>query len=121
VSAYQLFVKPFTHEVVNVLCSINEIMLSVIATIQVIFISNIKEVSVIIWTGWVMVGFMATMILINFIFVFGYMILENLGKKKKGISYFNSRHETEQSLKNASKSPSMIQINNSIAKKKYKS
>jgi uncharacterized membrane protein len=114
-------VKPFTHEVVNVLCSINEIMLSVIATIQVIFITNIKEVSVIIWTGWVMVGLMATMILINFIFVFSYMIFEKFRKKKTGSTHLNSRNEAERTLKNNSQCSSMIQINNAMAKRNYKS
>jgi hypothetical protein len=96
-------------------------MLSAIATIQIIFITNIKEVRVIILTGWVMVGLMATMILINFIFVFSYMIYEKLTKKKMRSERVNSCNETEQNLKTVSRSVSIIQINNAMAKRNYKS
>lgn len=64
--AYQAYAKPFKHEVLNVLCSINEGMLGAIAMIQTIFITDVKIVTVVVWTGWVMVGLMGGMVILNF-------------------------------------------------------
>jgi hypothetical protein len=54
-----------------------------IAIIQIIFISDIKDLKIVIWTGWVMIGVMAITVLTNILFVFSYTIYQKIVMKRK--------------------------------------
>ena len=74
---YQSIAKPFKHEVINWLCTYNEFTLFVIALMQTIFITDIRQISVVVNTGWAMIALTVIMIFINFI-----VIITNVIKNK---------------------------------------
>ena len=83
---YQGLAKPFKHEVINWLCTYNESTLFVVAMMQTIFITDIRQVSVVIYTGWAMVALTVVMIFVNFAVIFTHIIknkLRKIAKKKE--------------------------------------
>jgi hypothetical protein len=73
--AYQALGKPFKHEIVNWICTINEATLFAVASIQTVFITDLREVQVIVMTGWAMIGLTTCMILINFAVIVPFTIV----------------------------------------------
>ena len=79
---YQGLAKPFKHEVINWMCTYNEFTLFIISMMQTIFITDIRDVSVVTNTGWAMIAMTVTMIFINFAVVIVYTIKNKLKKIK---------------------------------------
>jgi len=72
---YQGLAKPFKHELINWICTYNECTLCAVAMIQTIFVTDIRQVNVVIYTGWLMITLVVAMIFINFIVVITYSIV----------------------------------------------
>ena len=79
---YVIYSRPYKHSVYNILITINEITLSLIAFIQVIFYTNNKTKNIILTTGWIMISLCIINILINFVVWIFYNIRSRIRKWK---------------------------------------
>ena len=79
---YVIYSRPYKHSVYNILITINEIALSLIAFIQVIFYTNNKTKNIILTTGWIMISLCIINILINFVVWIFYNIRSRIRKWK---------------------------------------
>ena len=71
---YQILAKPFKHEVINWLSIYNESTLFIIAMMQIIFITDMRQISAVTGTGWAMISLTIAMIFINFVVIIAYTI-----------------------------------------------
>lgn len=81
---FQAYGQPFHHKLINFLCLVNEGALGLISLIQTVFMTDIKEVSVVIWTGWVMISLMIVTICINFVVVIGHGVVHKVKQCIRG-------------------------------------
>jgi hypothetical protein len=106
--AYQALGKPFKHEIVNWICTINEATLFAVASIQTIFITDLREVQVIVMTGWVMIGLTTCMILINFAVIVPFTIVHKCRQWKAKSNRLVFASNVSNTTRNLS-SPSIFQ------------
>ena len=96
---YVVYSRPYRHAVNNMLIIVNEIALTLISFIQVIFYTNSKTKNIILITGWVMVSLCVTNIFANFtIWIFYNIRLRVIKCKSKGSQ--NLSNENKASISN---------------------
>ena len=82
---YQCLAKPFKSGVINWLCIYNESSLFIISLMQTIFITDIRQVSVVVNIGWAMIALTVSMIFINFIVVITHVVKNKFKKTNANI------------------------------------
>jgi len=92
---YQVLAMPFKHKFMNLVCTINEGTLAMISSIQIVFITDSKDIQVIVMTGWVMVGLTTIMVISNITVVISYVIYHKIKSRKaaKASKQNNLRYE----------------------------
>jgi hypothetical protein len=78
---------------------LNEGTLAAIASIQTIFITDIRDVKVVINTGWAMIAMMIHMIFINFIVISTHIVRQKWIKKTKKTQTISQSSITEYPIK----------------------